>query len=192
MRPVELKTTTGLARRRAGIHVAATWGLYEVDDEQFAALQADKRIEVREPKGALARRVAQAEEAAGTAQSDLDATMAELARTASELTEACEMLVAIGDELQATVAKLKAAVAEGDQLRAQVVDLEARIASGPTATLEQIAPDVLAIANGELRARVEQLEAEIAALRGAQTPTPSPAPPAPPPPPAQGGKKGKG
>lgn len=84
---VEVRTTTGLGRVRAGLGLAPTWATFEVDEKQLAALRADHALEVRTPQDEVEAKAAQVDEA-GAAVEQLRATIAALEEQLAEATRA--------------------------------------------------------------------------------------------------------
>lgn len=85
---VEVRTTTGMGRVRAGLALAPTWATVEVTPEQLAALRADSHaIEVRTPQAEVEAKAAQVDEA-GAAVEQLRAQVAALEEQLGEATRA--------------------------------------------------------------------------------------------------------
>lgn len=98
---VEVRTTHGMQRLRAGLVLSSSWSSHEVTEEQLAALRADKVLEVRAPQGQAEAQAAHAQEVevdASGLRAQLDATLQELAQAQARIAE-----------LEAEVEQLRAA-----------------------------------------------------------------------------------
>jgi len=84
---VEVRTTTGLGRVRAGLALAPTWATVEVTPEQLAALRADHALEVRTPQAEVEAKAALVDEA-GAEVEQLRAQVAALEEQLAEATRA--------------------------------------------------------------------------------------------------------
>ena len=84
---VEVRTTTGLGRVRAGLALAPTWATFEVSPEQLAALRADHALEVRTPQAEVEAKAAQVDAITGDVE-QLRATIASLEEQLAEATRA--------------------------------------------------------------------------------------------------------
>lgn len=84
---VEVRTTTGMGRVRAGLALAPAWATVEVTEEQLAALRADHALEVRTPQAEVEAKAAQVDEA-GAAVEQLRAQVAALEEQLAEATRA--------------------------------------------------------------------------------------------------------
>lgn len=88
MATVEIRTKTGMHRRRAGLELHPTWSAHEVTDEQLAALRADAALEVRAPLAeveAQAARVEAVESEALGLREDLAQAQARIAELEAEV-----------------------------------------------------------------------------------------------------------
>ncbi len=84
---VEIRTTTGLGRCRAGLALGPVWESFEVDDEQLAALRADHALEVRAPLAEVEAKAALVDQA-GAEVEQLRAQVAALEEQLGEATRA--------------------------------------------------------------------------------------------------------
>lgn len=84
---VEIRTTTGLGRCRAGLALGPTWGTFEVTPEQLAELRADHALEVRTPQAEVEAKAALVDEA-GAEVEQLRAQVAALEEQLGEATRA--------------------------------------------------------------------------------------------------------
>lgn len=107
MKAIEVRTTHGMNRLRAGLAFSTSWASYEVTEEQLAAIQADKVLEVRAPQAQVEAQAARVEEVEGEAsglRAQLDAALARIAELEAELLQA-------QGEAQRALAELDAATA---------------------------------------------------------------------------------
>lgn len=94
MATVEIRTTTGLGRCRAGLVLGPTWGVFEVTPEQLAELRADHALELRTPQAEVEAKAAQVDEASATVEQlraaieRYEARIAELSDQVDEATRA--------------------------------------------------------------------------------------------------------
>lgn len=87
---VEVRTTHGVTRLRAGLGFSPSWSTHEVTEEQLAALRADKVLEIRTPQAQVEAQAARTEEAEGEAlglRAQLDNALQELAQAQARIAE---------------------------------------------------------------------------------------------------------
>jgi hypothetical protein len=108
---VEVRTTHGLSRLRAGLSFSPSWTAHEVTDEQLAALRADKVLEVRAPQGAIEARAARVEEVESEAsglRAERDAALSELAQAQARIAELEAELLQAQEDAQRALAEMDA------------------------------------------------------------------------------------
>lgn len=111
---VEVRTTHGMNRLRAGLSFSPSWATHEVTDEQLAALRGDKVLEVRTPQGAIeaqAARVEEVESKASGLRAQLDGALQELAQARARIAELEAELLQAQEDAQRALAEMDAMTA---------------------------------------------------------------------------------
>ncbi len=93
---VEIRTKTGLHRRRAGLDLQPTWSAFEVTEEQLEALRADPQIELRAP---LAQVEAERDALRDAARALVETIEGEASGLRAELAQAQARIVELEEEL---------------------------------------------------------------------------------------------